>query len=84
MLIFNEDDVKKYKAEIKELEELKKSKEFNKNLDDKFYRDISKEGKERLDKKIMELQRKINNIYMLREFKYKKIQIFNIRRRGTG
>ena len=72
MLIFNEDDVKKYKAEIKELEELKKSKEFNKNLDDKFYRDIAKEGKERVDKQIMELQRKINNISMVREFKYRK------------
>jgi hypothetical protein len=74
MLIFNEDDVRKYKAEIKELEELKKSKEFNKNLDDKFYRDIAKEGKERVDKQIMELQRKINNIDMVREFKYKKFK----------
>ena len=72
MLIFNEDDVRKYKAEIKELEELKKSKEFNPKTDDKFYRDIAKEGKERVDKKIMELQRKINNIDMVREFKYKK------------
>jgi len=72
MLLFNEDDVKKYKAEIKELEELKKTKEFNPKTDDKFYRDIAKEGKERVDKQIMELQRKINNIDMVREFKYKK------------
>ncbi len=51
---------------------MKKSKEYNKNLDDKFYRDIAKEGKEKVDKKIMALQRKINDIGMVREFKYRK------------